>query len=88
MQRLMSTAEFAYDKSPLPASAHAFNHPVNRDREYDFYAKESEFFRQMLPKVNEFLRFDVFQRTGWRRAGAWEIRMKKPGNAMPGIRWT
>ena len=42
-------AEFAYDKSPLPASKHTHSdHPVNRDREYDFYAKESEFFRQML----------------------------------------
>ena len=44
-------AEFAYDNQPLPASRHIYsNHPINRDREYDFYAKESEFFRQMLVK--------------------------------------
>ncbi len=44
-------AEFPYDKQPLPSSRHTYaSHPVNRDREYDFYAKESEFFRQMLVK--------------------------------------
>ncbi|MDB4864404.1 plastocyanin/azurin family copper-binding protein [Pirellulaceae bacterium] len=42
-------AEFTYDNQPLASSRHIyFEHPINRDREYDFYAKESEFFRQML----------------------------------------
>ena len=44
-------AEFAYEKKPLASSKHIYaDHKINRDREYDFYAKESEFFRQMLVK--------------------------------------
>lgn len=44
-------AEFAYENQPLPSSKHIYSqHPINRDREYDFYAKESEYFRQLLVK--------------------------------------
>ncbi len=38
-------AGFAYDRGPLdPARTPGWKLPVNRDRVYDFYAKEAEFF--------------------------------------------
>jgi putative heme-binding domain-containing protein len=38
-------AEFAFDRGPLqPEDAPSWQHPVNRDRLYDFYAKEAEYF--------------------------------------------
>ena len=40
-------AEFAYTRDPLnPAAWPLWQHPVNRDRLYDFYRKEALFFRQ------------------------------------------
>ncbi len=40
-------AEFAYDRAPLDQNAWPlWQHPVNRDRVYDFYRKEALFFRQ------------------------------------------
>ena len=40
-------AEFSYDRGPLdPAAWPLWQHPVNRDRVYDFYTKEAIFFRQ------------------------------------------
>ena len=40
-------AEFSYDRAPLDPSAWPlWQHPVNRDRVYDFYTKEAMFFRQ------------------------------------------
>jgi putative heme-binding domain-containing protein len=40
-------AEFAYTRDPLnPAAWPLWQHPVNRDRLYDFYMKEALFFRQ------------------------------------------
>jgi putative heme-binding domain-containing protein len=40
-------ATFAYERAPLhPELWPNWQHPVNRDRLYDFYAKEAEFFRQ------------------------------------------
>jgi putative heme-binding domain-containing protein len=39
-------AEFAYDRAPLDKGAWLlWEHPVNRDRVYDFYRKEALFFR-------------------------------------------
>jgi putative heme-binding domain-containing protein len=39
-------AGFSYDRAPLhPEFWPSWQHPVNRDRIYDFYAKEAEFFR-------------------------------------------
>ncbi len=39
-------AAFAYDRAPLrPELWPGWQEPVNRDRIYDFYAKEAEFFR-------------------------------------------
>jgi putative heme-binding domain-containing protein len=38
-------AEFAYDRAPLRREeCPSWQHPVNRDRLYDFYAKEAEYF--------------------------------------------
>src|SRR5262249_32115037 len=38
-------AEFPYTRSPLnPEHFPGWRHPVNRDRVYDFYAKEAEYF--------------------------------------------
>ena len=38
-------AEFSYDRDPLhPEQWPSWQHPVNRDRVYDFYAKEAEYF--------------------------------------------
>ncbi len=38
-------ASFAYDRSPIhPEDWPSWKHPVNRDRVYDFYAKEAEYF--------------------------------------------
>ena len=40
-------AAFAYDRKPLrPEHWPHWEHPVNRDRVYDFYAKEAEHFRK------------------------------------------
>jgi putative heme-binding domain-containing protein len=39
-------AEFAYDRAPLhPEHWPSWQHRVNRERVYDFYAKEAEYFR-------------------------------------------
>lgn len=39
-------AEFAYDRTPLrPEDWPSWQHPINRDRLYDFYTKEAEHFR-------------------------------------------
>ncbi|HLN33103.1 MAG TPA: DUF6797 domain-containing protein [Gemmataceae bacterium] len=39
-------ARFPYDRAPLrPEDWPSWQHPVNRDRLYDFYAKEAEYFR-------------------------------------------
>ena len=44
-------ATFTYDRGPLlPAVNPAWQHPVNRDRVYDFYAKEARFFRDLCPR--------------------------------------
>ena len=38
-------ATFSYDRAPLhPEDWPSWRHPVNRDRVYDFYAKEAEYF--------------------------------------------
>ena len=38
-------AEFAFDRAPIhPEQWPSWQHPVNRDRVYDFYAKEAEHF--------------------------------------------
>lgn len=43
-------AEFSYDFAPLEPSAWRYvSHPVNRDRLYDFYAKEADYFRDRAP---------------------------------------
>ena len=49
---------FAYDRAPLhPEDWPSWQHPVNRDRVYDFYAKEAEYFSKqptvppLLPAV-------------------------------------
>src|SRR5262249_52369972 len=44
-------ASFPYDRAPLhPEEWPNWQHAVNRDRVYDFYAKEAEYFRS-LPHV-------------------------------------
>jgi putative heme-binding domain-containing protein len=43
-------AVFQFDRAPLkPEDWPHWQHPVNRDRLYDFYAKEAEHFRQVHP---------------------------------------
>ncbi len=43
-------ARFEYQKAPLdPATWPSATHPVNRDRIYDFYAKEARYFRGVCP---------------------------------------
>lgn len=40
-------AEFSYDRQPLvPDRWPNRHHPINRDRVYDFYTKQAEYFRQ------------------------------------------
>ena len=40
--------EFAYDRGPIdPGRSPDWQHPVNRDRVYDFYAKEAEHFGKL-----------------------------------------
>lgn len=47
---LQGPARFDYDRAPLhPEDWPSWQHPVNRDRLYDFYAKEAEHFRQQSP---------------------------------------
>lgn len=42
-----ASAPFPYDRKPLvPERWPHHTHPVNRDRVYDFYAKQAEYFRQ------------------------------------------
>ena len=44
-------AEFVYDRTPLePAVDRDWQLPVNRDRVFDFYAKEARFFRDRCPR--------------------------------------
>lgn len=43
-------AKFAFDRAPLdPKSWPHWKHPVNRDRLYDFYAREADHFRAVEP---------------------------------------
>jgi putative heme-binding domain-containing protein len=43
-------ASFSYDRRPLhPEDRPSWQEPVNRDRLYDFYAKEAEHFRRQNP---------------------------------------
>ena len=43
-------AEFAYDRKPLqPELWPSWNHHVNRDRVYDYYAKQADYFRKQSP---------------------------------------
>ena len=40
--------QFAFDRAPLrPEEWPLWQHPVNRDRIYDFYSKQADFFRRM-----------------------------------------
>ena len=44
-------AAFAYDQAPLePEVDRDWQLPVNRDRVFDFYAKEARFFRDLCPR--------------------------------------
>lgn len=44
-------ATFAWSREPLQPPVHpAWQEPVNRDRVYDFYAKEARFFRELCPR--------------------------------------
>ncbi len=44
-------AAFAYDRAPLePEVDRDWQLPVNRDRVFDFYAKEARFFRDLCPR--------------------------------------
>lgn len=46
MAHASEPAKFAYDRAPLqPEYFLSWQHPVNRDRLYDFYVKEAEYFR-------------------------------------------
>jgi putative heme-binding domain-containing protein len=48
-------AQFVYDRAPLrPEARPSWRHPVNRERIYDFYAKQAEFFLAN-PAVNGLL---------------------------------
>ncbi len=41
-------AAFVYDRAPRrPSDWPSWQHPVNRDRLYDFYAKQADFFRRL-----------------------------------------
>ncbi|HEX3726241.1 MAG TPA: DUF6797 domain-containing protein, partial [Pirellulales bacterium] len=45
-------AQFTYNAAPLePAQWRHTQHPVNRDRLYDFYAKEADYFRDLGPQM-------------------------------------
>jgi putative heme-binding domain-containing protein len=45
-------AQFPYERAPLdPASWPSWQHHVNRDRLYDFYVKEAEYFRKQPTPV-------------------------------------
>lgn len=45
-RHVLEPAAFEYDRTPLdPSRWPSWREPVNRDRLYDFYAKEAEFFR-------------------------------------------
>lgn len=47
---LRGPATFAYDRQPLhPDDWPNWQHYVNRDRVYDYYAKEADYFRQQSP---------------------------------------
>ncbi|HJS07291.1 MAG TPA: DUF6797 domain-containing protein, partial [Pirellulales bacterium] len=44
-------ASFTYDRAPLhPADRPGWQHKVNRDRLYDFYSKEADFFRRQVER--------------------------------------
>ncbi len=44
-------ATFTWDREPLEPEVHpAWQEPVNRERVYDFYAKEARFFRDLCPR--------------------------------------
>jgi putative heme-binding domain-containing protein len=50
LEHLEGPSSFAYDKSPLhPEDWPHASHRINRDRLYDFYAKEAEHFRTQSP---------------------------------------
>ena len=50
-QHSHAMAEFVYDRAPLhPEQWPSWQHPVNRDRIYEFYAKEAVYFAKQ-PKV-------------------------------------
>ncbi|MCA9161720.1 MAG: hypothetical protein KDA62_02030 [Planctomycetales bacterium] len=62
-------AAFEFDRAPLdPRSWPSWEHPVNRDRVYDFYGKQAEYFRRQLPRpslLSEFPGLDGGQFGHW-----------------------
>jgi putative heme-binding domain-containing protein len=61
-------AEFAFDRAPLhPEQWPGRTHPVNRDRVYDFYAKEAEAFldRPGVPLLPQFPGLDGGREGHW-----------------------
>src|SRR6185503_14705636 len=48
-----SIADFNYTRAPLdPAAWSLWQEPANRDRIYDFYAKEALYFREHAPNAH------------------------------------
>jgi putative heme-binding domain-containing protein len=48
LEQVHGVTPFEFDKAPLDPSQWRFaNHPVNRDRIYDFYAKQADHFRTL-----------------------------------------
>ncbi len=61
-------AEFTYERAPLrPEEWPSWRHPVNRDRIYDFYAKEAEHFlsRSDVPLLPQFPGLDGGTQGHW-----------------------
>jgi putative heme-binding domain-containing protein len=47
----MAPAEFTFERAPLDPQRWPYHtHPVNRDRIYDFYAKQADYFRRQAMK--------------------------------------
>ena len=87
LRHSLARAEFPYDRAPLhPEQWPTWKLPVNRERIYDFYAKEAEYFSKQKGPLASACR--NFPGSTAARPGTGATRTKRPGPTAAGTRPT